>query len=169
MMLARAEKRQPSVPYEPARLSRIVDVLVVHDDEPVRRFLEFHLRRAGYHVRLAASEMAASAHIFEAVPHVMVLDVDAPGMKCFEFLAGIRADPVIPFFPVIYLTADMSAAECIRELGAACVHKPIQPEKLLATVALSPLIRRPPSTAQPVSAPAANGGHCRGALRSRPH
>jgi len=73
----------------------------------------------------------------------MVLDIDLPGMNCFEFLAGIRAEKTIPFFPVIYLTADMNAASCAHELGAACVGKPIQPGSLLATVALSAMIQRP--------------------------
>ena len=72
-----------------------------------------------------------------------VLDIDLPGMNCFEFLAEIRADKTIPFFPVIYLTADMNAAGCAHELGAACVRKPVQPGSLLATVALSAMIQRP--------------------------
>jgi adenylate cyclase len=120
---------------------------VVHDEGRLRQFLDFHLRRAGYRVRLADNEIGATALILDAVPHVMVLDIDARGMKCFEFLAEIRADRTIPFFPVIYLTADMMAANCVSELGAACVHKPVQPAKLLATVALSPLIKRPQSPA----------------------
>jgi adenylate cyclase len=147
MMLARAEKRQPSIAREPEILYRILDVLVVHNDGHLRQFLDFHLRRGGYRVRQADNEFGAIARILDAVPHVMVLDLDAREMKCFEFLAGIRADRTIPFFPVIYLTADTSAANCVAELGAACVHKPVQPAKLLATVALSSFIQRPHSPA----------------------
>jgi DNA-binding response OmpR family regulator len=142
-MLACAEKRKPYLPPETALQSRNVDVLVVHNEERLRQFLSVHLWRAGYHVRMARSAIAASALVLEAAPDVMVLDIDLPGMNCFEFLAGIRADQAIPFFPVIYLTADMNAASCAHELGAACVRKPIQPGSLLATVALSALIQRP--------------------------
>lgn len=145
-MLACAEKRQTSIPPEAALLSRIVDVLVVYGDERLRRFLNVHLWRAGYQVREAKNAVGAGALILESAPDVMVLDLDAQGMHCFEFLAEIRADRAIPYFPVIYLTANMRAAACARELGAACVHKPVQPAKLLATVAMSPLIRRPPSS-----------------------
>lgn len=144
-MLACAEKRKPYLPPEAALLSRNVDVLVVHNEERLRQFLNVHLWRAGYHVRMARSAIGASALILEAAPDVMVLDIDAQGMNCFEFLSEIRADKAIPFFPVIYLTADMNAASCAHELGAACVRKPVQPGPLLATVALSAMIQRPQS------------------------
>jgi len=147
-MLAHAEKRQPTLPPHALLMSRNVDVLVVHNEEHVGHFLDFHLWRAGYSVRLARDVIQASAFVRETVPDVMVLDIDMQGLNCFEFLAGIRADRRIPFFPVIYLTADRNAAAWAVELGAACVHKPVQPAKLLATVALSSYIHcpRPPAT-----------------------
>lgn len=144
-MLACAEKRKPFLPPESALLSRNLDVLVVHSEERIRQFLNVHLWRAGYHVRMAQDAIAAGALILEAAPDVMVLDTDAQGMDCFDFLAGVRADKAIPFFPVIYLTADMNAAGSAHDLGAACVQKPVQPGKLLATIALSALIQRPPA------------------------
>jgi len=142
-MLACAEKRKPHLPPEAALLSRNVDVLVLHREESLRQFLNVHLWRAGYHVRMASDAITANSLILDTAPDVMVMDIDAPGMNCFEFLAGIRADRAIPFFPVIYLTADMGAATCAHELGAACVRKPVQAGSLLATVALSAMIQRP--------------------------
>jgi CheY-like chemotaxis protein len=136
-MLARAEKRRPALSPEEIFLSRNVDVLVLHDDEPVRQFLDLHLRHAGYQVRLAGDSIGASELVFEAAPDVMVMDIDMPGVHCFELLAEIRADRTIPHFPVVYLTSDAIAAAYARELGAACVQKPVQPAKLLATLAQS--------------------------------
>ena len=142
-MLACAEQRKPYLPPEADLLARNVDVLVVHDDAWLRKFLNGHLWRAGYQVRMARSAVDAGRLVAEAAPDVMVLDLDAPAMNCFEFLAGIRADRTIPFFPLVFLTANMGAAGSIGELGVAYVHKPVQPEKLLASVALSTLRRRP--------------------------
>ena len=142
-MLACAENRKPKLPPEASLQSRSLDVLVLQHEDRLRQFLNVHLWRAGYHVRVAGSALAASALILDAAPDVLVMDIDMPGMHCFEFLAGIRADRAIPFFPVIYLTADMNAASCAHELGAACVRKPVQPGALLATVALSTMIQRP--------------------------
>jgi len=141
-MLACAERRKPNLPPEADLLSRNVDVLVVQDDAWMRKFLNGHLWRAGYQVRMARGAIDASGRIAEAAPDVMILDLDAPGMNCFEFLAGIRADRSIPFFPLVFLTADVNAVASVHELGAACVHKPVQPERLLATVALSTFMRR---------------------------
>jgi len=142
-MLACAERRKPTLPPEADLLSRNVDVLVVHDDAWLRKFLNSHLWRAGYRVRMARGAIDACGRIAEAAPDVMILDLDAPGMRCFEFLAAIRADRSIPFFPLVFLTSDWNAATSVHELGAACVHKPVQPESLLANVALSTLMRRP--------------------------
>jgi pilus assembly protein CpaE len=136
-MLARAEKRKSPLPPEQILQSRNVDVLVLHDDEPLRQFLDLHLRHAGYQVRVAADSIGASELVFEAAPDVMVLDIDMPGVHCFEFLAGIRAEKAIPYFPVVYLTSDTTAAAYAFQLGACCVHKPIQPSKLLASIAQS--------------------------------
>jgi DNA-binding response OmpR family regulator len=147
-MLAYAEKRKPPIPPEAALFSRRVDVLAVYDEDLLGQFLNNHLSKAGYHVRVARNTVAASARILEAAPDVMIMDLDSRGIKCFEFLSGIRAEGAIPFFPVIYLTADMNAAGHAHELGGACVRKPIQARKLLATVAFSSLIRRPPSPPQ---------------------
>jgi len=152
-MLARAEKRQPNLPPHRVLMSRNVDVLVVHNEEHIGHFLDFHLWRAGYSVRIARDAIQASALVVESTPDVMILDIDMRGLNGFEFLAGIRADRRIPFFPVIYLTSDRIAAVWAQELGAACVHKPVQPAKLLATVALSSYIhcpRPPASTLSPV-------------------
>jgi DNA-binding response OmpR family regulator len=148
-MLVHAEKRKPVLPPEEIELSRNLDVLVVHDDEPLRRFLDRHLRHAGYHVRVAGDSIGASGLIFREPPDVMVLDLDMRGLNCFEFLAGLRADGRVPFFPVIYLTSDMVAATYARELGAACVRKPVQPAKLLATIAMSALIQPPATPSAP--------------------
>ena len=136
-MLARAEKRKSPLSPEQRQKSRNLDVLVVHSDEPLRQFLDLHLRHAGYHVRVAGDSIGASELVFESAPDVMVLDIDMPGVHCFEFLAGIRTERTIPYFPVVYLTSDAIAATYAYELGAACVQKPVQPSKLLATIAMS--------------------------------
>jgi adenylate cyclase len=115
---------------------------VVNDDAWLRKFLNGLLWRAGYRVRMARGAIDASGLIADSAPDVMVLDLDAPGMHCFEFLAGIRTDRSIPFFPLVFLTADLNAVTSVHELGAACVHKPVRPERLLATIALSTLMRR---------------------------
>ena len=79
--------------------------------------------------------VGAGELVFENAPDVMVLDIDMPGVHCFEFLAEIRAEKTIPYFPVVYLTSDVMAATYACQLGAGCVHKPIQPSRLLATIA----------------------------------
>jgi DNA-binding response OmpR family regulator len=133
------------MPPEAVLRSGTVDVLVLHDDECLRQLLNLHLWHAGYDVRLAGNAVDASALILEAAPDVMVLDVNTQGMDGFDFLAGVRADRTIPFFPAVFLTDEMGSATAARArgLGATCLLKPVQGDKLLATIALSALIQRP--------------------------
>ncbi|HLX79249.1 MAG TPA: response regulator [Burkholderiales bacterium] len=131
----------------------------MHDDEHLRQLLNLHLWRAGYDVRLAGNAVDASVLILEAAPDVMILDVNTQGMGGFDFLAGVRADRTVPFFPAVFLTEDKGAATSARArgLGAACLLKPVQIDKLLTAIALSTLIQRPRSRrdARPDVSPAA--------------
>jgi len=134
-MLAQAEKRRPLRPPDAVSLPRNLDVLVMHNEARLRHILDFHLERAGYRVRVAQDTLAAGSLVIEAAPDAMVLDLEMRGVNCFEFLAEIRRNRSIAFFPVVYLTSDRRVAACAYELNAACVLKPVQPERLLAAVA----------------------------------
>jgi two-component system phosphate regulon response regulator PhoB len=136
---------------------RTVDVLVAHDDQNLRHFLNAQLWHAGYNVRLAGNAVGASVLILEAAPDVMIVDVEMQGMDVFKFIAGVRGGRTIPFFPVIFVAEDMAAATRVREFGAACLLKPVQADKLLAVVASSVSAPPPPllRAAQPASSLAA--------------
>jgi len=142
-MLASAEKQIPYMPPEVMLRSGTIDALVVHGDECARQLLNLQLWQAGYDVRLAATAAGARAMIVEAAPDVLIADADISGMGAFEFVAAVRADETIPFFPVIFLTTHLGAAARARELGAVCLLKPVLAGELLAAVALSTLIQRP--------------------------
>lgn len=142
-MIAQAEKQIPPVPSEVVLRAGAVSVLVVDDDECLRELLSLILWRAGYEVRLAEDAIDAGRMILKAAPDVMIVDVNMPYMNGFEFVSAIRSDRAIPFISVIFLTARKDAAIRAREFRAPCLLKPLQTDKLLATVASSALIPPP--------------------------
>ncbi len=103
-------------------------VLIVDDDEDIRRVTEIALRRVGgWDVVHAASGAEALARARAAQPDVILLDVMMPDGDGPTTLARLRADPATAKLPVIFLTARVQRRELesYRELGAAgVIEKP---------------------------------------------
>jgi CheY-like chemotaxis protein len=66
---------------------------------------------------------------------LLLLDVDMPYMSGFEFLEALRADPGLPKFPIVFLTAHAEAEAVAKERGAGYLPKPIFLHQLLGEVA----------------------------------
>lgn len=96
----------------------VAPILVVDDSLTTRMLESSILESAGYKVALAASaeeglEMAAKGNYA-----LFLVDVEMPGMDGFEFVARIRADPVLRDTPAILVTSLDTAAHKNRGLDA---------------------------------------------------
>lgn len=88
------------------------DVLVVDDDNDVRRMLAEMLRSGGWRVREAESGLAALEKLKESVPALILLDLVMPEMNGFDFLENLKADAAWRDLPVVVLTAaELDASE----------------------------------------------------------
>jgi EAL domain-containing protein (putative c-di-GMP-specific phosphodiesterase class I)/ActR/RegA family two-component response regulator len=116
----------------------VQNILVVDDEEPVRRLLRDCLELDGYEVREAADAMQAMARIGEDIPDCMLLDVMMPGMSGLELLEHLRQDPLTATLPVMMLTAatDDDTTWTGWANGASCyVPKPFDIDNMLDWVA----------------------------------
>ena len=91
-------------------------VLVVDDDEVLRRGLIQALEKSGWMASGAANGRAALEHMRESLPHAVVLDLMMPEMDGFEFLETLRRRPEWGGIPVIVVTAKDLTAEDHRRL-----------------------------------------------------
>ncbi|RKP55010.1 DNA-binding response regulator [Cohnella endophytica] len=110
-------------------------VLVVEDDEHIRRFVAINLRTNGFQVTEAALGETAMQCIDNNRPDVVVLDIMLPDMDGFEICNKIRA--VDTNIVIIFLTARGQDTEKIRglELGADdYIVKPFNPLELVARI-----------------------------------
>ncbi len=109
-------------------------VLVVDDDDDVRRLATMSLSRVGgYDVRSAASGSECLAALDEEIPDVVVLDVMMPTMDGPATLDAIRARRTGYDVPVVFLTAGVGGADVdrLRALSVSGVlHKPFDPLQL---------------------------------------
>ncbi|MHB1407877.1 MAG: response regulator transcription factor [Desulfitobacteriaceae bacterium] len=116
-------------------------VLVVEDEESIRRFITLNLNAAGFSVAEAASGEDGIALLKAVAPQVVVLDIMLPGISGLEVCRVIRES--MPGTFVIMLTARAQDTDKILglELGADdYMVKPFNPLELIAR--LKALLRR---------------------------
>ncbi|AYG78194.1 Response regulator MprA [Streptomyces hundungensis] len=123
--------------------SRPGDVLVVDDDDAVRRSLDRGLRLNGFRVRTADGGRAALAAIEQSPPDVLVLDVSMPGMSGIEVCRTLRHAG--HDLPVLMLSALDETADRIAGLQAGGDDYLVKPFALKELVLrLHALLRRRP-------------------------
>jgi len=112
-------------------MARKQTILVVEDDEDLRRLFRTALTLAGYNVHEAGDGLEALQKIDRSPPDLVVLDVMLPQISGLVVKQEIAAHMVTRDIPVVIVTGSNIAIDA----GAACVlRKPVSPEQLLTTV-----------------------------------
>jgi len=115
-------------------------VLVIDDDEDIRRLVAELLGRAGFSVEQAEDGRAGLRALHNSHPDVVVLDVSMPGLDGWETLDRIRD---LSEVPVLMLTARGEELERVRGLKGGAddyVVKPFGRQELVARI--QALLRR---------------------------
>jgi CheY-like chemotaxis protein len=114
-------------------------ILVVDDDEDVRRLAVLSLSRVGGHtVASAASGAECLDALTDERPDVVVLDVMMPTMDGPSTLLAIRDRARTHDLPVVFLTAGVVEADMdrLRALPVSGIlHKPFDPMTLPSELA----------------------------------
>jgi DNA-binding response OmpR family regulator len=121
-------------------------VLIVDDDDLLRRSLAFSLEQAGFTALTASSAEAAIAMSNQKRPDIVLLDIMLPGMDGLDALRYFHDKFDVP---VIFLTARRRQVDQIvgLELGADdYLPKPFDPDILIAHIRA--VLRRTKSTTQ---------------------
>ena len=80
-------------------------VLLVEDEDHLRRVMKDLLEREGYRIVEAADGITALDMLDRHSPDVMLLDLNLPGLDGYSVLAQVRSRPSTADLPVIVLTA----------------------------------------------------------------
>jgi DNA-binding response OmpR family regulator len=122
----------PNIP-EPAR-----KILLVEDEEFLRRIFKSRLMAEGYEVIDVGSAEGALDWLKHSQPHLIILDLYLPKMNGFEFLKRLGQDPGRRNTPVLILSGLGQETEIRRglELGARefVVKTKADPRELLAKI-----------------------------------
>ena len=95
-------------------------VLLVDDEDQLRRVMQDLLEREGYTVAEARDGVQALDQVDRHAPDIIVLDLNLPGLDGYSVLQQLRSRPATRDIPVIVLTAKGDEDNEVRvfELGA---------------------------------------------------
>lgn len=113
-------------------------ILVIDDDEEMRKVLEFFLQKNGYEVRVAKN--ATDAFITFGIKRwdLLITDIVMPGISGLELIRTLQEISINIDFIVITGDDSPTNREEARLLGAkAFFVKPFDPEQLLSLIEIT--------------------------------
>ena len=109
-------------------------ILIVDDDERIRKLLSRFLREQGYIVSTAEHPAQAREVLDWGRYDLMVVDVMMPGQNGFDFSKDVRQTSDIPF---IFLTAKIEMEDKVKGFssgGDDYITKPFEPQELVLRI-----------------------------------
>jgi DNA-binding response OmpR family regulator len=114
-------------------------VLVVDDEEVIRKFLRIHLLKRGYDVKEAADGEGALDQLDKEDFDLLICDIIMPNRDGWQVLKEVRSNPKTKDIPIILLTVKNEDADMFKgyELGASYyITKPFTKAQLLHGIQL---------------------------------
>ncbi len=111
-------------------------ILVIDDDNSLRRVLEYNLQEAGFDVITAASGQDGLDLFAEEAPALVITDMKMPGMDGMQVLLGIkeRSPETLVIMITAFGTVDV-AVEAMKAGAFDYITKPFNRDELRLTVA----------------------------------
>jgi CheY-like chemotaxis protein len=97
------------------------EILIVDDEPAIRLSLSQILLSLGYDVRSAADGFSALIEFRQRIPHILLSDLNMPGMSGFELLAVVRRR--FPSAHVIAMSSNFSAEAMPAGVAADAFHQ----------------------------------------------
>ena len=110
-------------------------ILIVDDDDSLRRVMQLQLEEAGYDVITASSAREAMPLVDEQTPALVITDLKMPEVSGMEVLKRVRSEH--PETTVVMITAFgtvQTAVEAMKSGAYDYITKPIDYEELVLTV-----------------------------------
>ncbi len=112
-----------------------IKILVVDDEEPVRRLLKNELTRKGFSVDIAENGKIALKKVQEENFDVVLLDIVMPELDGIAFLKKLQGDPSSPAIIVLTGRATVDTAVEAMKAGASdYLSKPYKLEELIIVI-----------------------------------
>jgi DNA-binding response OmpR family regulator len=138
-------------------MNHSINLLIIEDDEIVARTIERSLRGQEFKITTVNSGVDGLKTARRAIPDLVILDVVMPGMDGYTVCREMRADPLLAYVPILFLTAKVKDEDKIAGFVAGAddyLTKPFNVDELILRVRA--ILRR--TQAAKVSATQASNG-----------
>ncbi len=128
-------------------------ILIVDDYPEALEVWGIYLRAAGFTVLTAGDGRTALERALSELPDLVVLDIELPGLSGDQVSRTLRAQPTTSNIPLIAATGSARAGrlDLVRLAGFDLIlHKPCDPDVLVAEVRRLLARRGPPRALGPV-------------------
>ena len=118
-------------------------ILIVDDEESMRRFLSILLEKEGYQVSLASSGEEALQQLKERSFGLLITDLKMPGMNGVELLEHVTtSDPTLPVVILTAFASDASAVEAMEKGAYQYLEKKAKNDEIVLVVKNALSMRR---------------------------
>jgi DNA-binding response OmpR family regulator len=118
-------------------MSLEIDILAIDDDKLSQKIIRKTLESRGMFPRVAGNGEEGLAEAERAVPDIILLDVEMPGINGYEVCDRLRHNEQTKDVPVVFLSSHSSLRERLQgyEVGADdYLVKPFEPDNLIARI-----------------------------------
>ena len=118
----------------------VTRILVVEDEEHIRRVVALTLISEGYEITEAVHGLMGYSKAVSEQPHLIIMDLNMPVMDGLTALSKLKGNPDTEKIPVIILTARIDAAserECMQAGAIDYIKKPWGQQELEDRVAMA--------------------------------
>jgi DNA-binding response OmpR family regulator len=109
-------------------------ILIVDDEEVIRKFLKIHLTKLGYEVQEAADGEQAIEQLGKDDFDLLICDILMPKKDGWEVIKELKSNPKTKAMPVIVLTAKNEDSDMFKGYGLGANYymtKPFTKAQLL--------------------------------------
>jgi CheY-like chemotaxis protein len=112
-------------------------VLYVEDNFQNKRLVRKILNAKGYEVLEAEDGLTGVEMVARERPHLVLMDINIPGIDGMEATARIKQTPDLASIPIIALTANAMVGDREKIMAAGCdeyLQKPVNNATLVETI-----------------------------------
>lgn len=118
----------------------VTRILVVEDEEHIRRVVKLTLVSEGYEIIEAVHGLMGYTKAVSEQPNLIIMDINMPVMDGLEALNKLKENPTTKNIPVIILTSRIDAAserQCLQAGAIDYIKKPWGMQELEDRVAMA--------------------------------
>ena len=109
-------------------------ILVAEDDPSIAKLVSVHLKMAGFEVFIARDGMEAWSQFPQINPHLILTDINMPGLSGHELVERVRGTSSLPILMMTAADTDEAQMQGFKVGADDYVPKPFNPKLLTARV-----------------------------------